>query len=251
MKKTVIYTTIVIALIVSAVITGLRFNSLGGDSIDFSLDGGYAFQEKTLSVKKGVVIFSVSDEARFLVKSEISGQGVIAPWSEIMFIAVSTPFEGEIVKISAQECKLFVPMDGDLKIRIGYNPVIFNPLIDKIWTGKEEAGNFKAESLKIQVRNITDGKYAKVIPDVESLPKPKPKIKTPTVVVKTVIPVETDEIFSQVRTVVGILIGDEQETIANEQFLEAKIDSQKVQEIKDRVAGAWSVGEDLIGNMNK
>ena len=253
MTRTIFYTVAVVAVIGIVVFVGLKFNSPSEKGIIFSLEGGYAFQEKIVPIKKGAVIFSISDEARFLVKSEVLGQGVIAPWSEVMFLTISTPFGGEIKKLSAKECKVFAPMDGDLKIQIGYNSELFNPLIDKVWTGKEEAGNFNAEALKIQVRNVIDSQYAKAIPELDDLPKPKPKSKpkASTVAATATTPSKTEKMFSQMGIMLGRLIGDEPEADSNQKFWDAKFDPKTIKEIEDRVAGAWSVGPEMIEKIKK
>lgn len=245
---------ITMAVISFLVIAGLYFNSsryprLPGQTYKVFLEKGYAVSEKTFAVKKGVIIFEVADHNGFLVQSNSARMfGQVNPWSEVVFITVSVPLRAEIKKLSANKCKLILPQDGKVNIRIQYNPKYFNPLTDAVWTGKGRGGDFQKSPLTVKIRNITTGNYAKGIPDLEELGKVKLQpIQTQVTAAANQKQVgEISKLFSKGILVVKRALGIEPEAQSNQDFWVDKLSDQEIQEIKDRVTGAWVVGEDLI-----
>ena len=240
MKKSLYISAAIVIVIITIVVAALLKGS--ASRINFNLSGDYIAAEQSIPIKKGVVIFSLPDKTGFLVKSETAKfSGIVQPWSEVVFIAAST--SGEVKRLSDKECKLVVLMDGEMKIRVAYNPEYFNPLTDQVWTGIDVGGDFKPSSLKLVARNITDGDYQKGIPDLAELPKSKLDSD------KSDSPTEFDKIFDRGVLVLRRALGTEPESEANQNFWEAKLPASEVEEIKERIVGAIGVGEEIASSL--
>ncbi len=132
--------------------------------IDFSSQ--WNFSKQVFFVKPGNVLFEVPDGFNFIIDADNKKAISQNLWGDVVFITVSAPFYKEKKKISASKCQVHVPLEGELIVQVEFNNKKFNPLVNRVWTGYNEAGDFIRSP---GVVKITNNFGAREIPKIASL----------------------------------------------------------------------------------
>ncbi|MCK4745137.1 hypothetical protein KAS41_03685, partial [Candidatus Parcubacteria bacterium] len=149
-----------------------------------SLTGEFSPSKKTFSVKKGIVSFETFLNNSFLLDhGDGIGRGKY-PWEEAVFIKAT--FNGVTKKLSAANCRMSIPRDGELILEISYNPEFFDPKIVKISTGVRDNSStgFTDSHLLVKIRQYKSGDEIGKMPEVEDFVISKARTELEVVVVK-------------------------------------------------------------------
>jgi hypothetical protein len=211
-------------------------------SYKVALSGDYNVSTQSFPVKKGVVLIEVTEGCFFVQTEKGSYRDFFEPWSETVFITVSTTFDRTEKKIVGKSTQLTMLAAGDVMLRIYYNNEHFNPLTDYIST-VASAGNFSEQKLIVTVSNVKPNKdFLKITPRLANLPKKeKPKEETGSEddpdsqeeTTKTVLVdlSKTKKVFSSGLDVYQKALGVNEDSI-QEDILKTDLNDKSVKEIK-------------------